>query len=134
MNDRVFIDTNILVYLYSEEEEKRKRALRTFSENDPFISYQVINEFVNVVKKKFNRENEEILEALREITSSCNIVDFSMDVIESAIYLNGKYKYSYYDCLVISAGLKAECSILFSEDMQHNQLIENKIKITNPFV
>ncbi len=44
-----------------------------------------------------------------------------------------KYRYSYYDSLVISAALYANCTVLYSEDMQHGQIIENKLKIVNPF-
>jgi len=62
MNDRVFIDSNVLIYAYFEEEIKREKALDIIKTNESIISIQVINEFVNVVKKKFNKENDEILE------------------------------------------------------------------------
>lgn len=64
MKDRVFIDSNVLIYAYSEEEIKREKALGIIKINESIISIQVINEFVNVVKKKFSKKNDEILEAL----------------------------------------------------------------------
>lgn len=134
MNDRVFIDTNVLIYLYSDEEAKKTQALKTVSGNETFISYQVINEFINVVKKKFNKASKEISKALKEILSCCSIVDFSMSVIENALYLNEKYKYSFYDCLILSAALESDCTVLYTEDLQHNQLIEDRLRIIDPFI
>jgi predicted nucleic acid-binding protein len=134
MNDRVFIDSNVLIYTYSEEEIKREKALSIINVNESVISIQVINEFVNVVKKKFNKENDEVLNALEEIAEQFIIWDnFNLDLTKKAINLNEKYKYSYYDSLIIAAALETECSILYTEDLHHNQLIEDKLRIVNPF-
>ena len=134
MNDRVFIDSNVLIYAYSEEEIKREKALGIIKMNESIISIQVINEFVNVVKKKFNKKNDEILEALEEIEEQLVIWDnYNLHLTKKAINLNDRYKYSYYDCLIIAAALEAECSVLYTEDMHHNHLIEDKLRITNPF-
>jgi len=135
MNDRVFIDSNVLIYAYSEEELKREKALGIIKMNESIISIQVINEFVNVVKKKFNKENDEILKALEEIEEQFIVWEnFNLYLAKRAINLNEKYNYSYYDCLIIAAALEAECSTLYTEDMHHNHLIENKLRITNPFL
>jgi len=50
------------------------------------------------------------------------------------LLIKDKYKYSYYDCLIISTALLNNCDTLYSEDMQHGQLIENKLEIINPFI
>jgi predicted nucleic acid-binding protein len=73
MKDKVFIDTNILIYAYSEEDLKRERAINLIKENNSVISIQVIDEFVNFIRKKFKKDNKEILEALKEIEASFNI-------------------------------------------------------------
>jgi predicted nucleic acid-binding protein len=109
MNDRVFIDSNVLIYAYSEEEIKREKALGVIKMNESIISIQVINEFVNVVKKKFNKKNDEILEALVEIEEQLVIWDnYNLYLTKKAINLNERYKYSYYDCLIIAAALEGE--------------------------
>jgi predicted nucleic acid-binding protein len=56
------------------------------------------------------------------------------NTIKKALALNERYEYSYYDCLIIASSLEAGCKYLFSEDMQHGQIIENSLKIINPFV
>jgi len=48
------------------------------------------------------------------------------------LYLAATTRYSFYDSLIISAALKAGCSVLYSEDMQHGQKIHN-LTIVNPF-
>ncbi|MBC8485458.1 MAG: hypothetical protein H8D45_05400 [Bacteroidetes bacterium] len=47
--------------------------------------------------------------------------------------LKEKYHYSVYDSLILASAIEADCTILFSEDLHHNQLIENKLRIINPF-
>jgi len=134
MNDRVFIDSNVLIYIYSEEGKKREKVLGIIEQNQSIISIQVINEFVNVVKKKFNRENDEILKALKEIEEQFIIWDnFNLQLTRKAINLNERYKYSYYDSLIIAAARATECSLLYTEDMHHNHLIEDELRIVNPF-
>ena len=89
MNDRVFIDSNVLIYAYSEEEIKREKALDIIKMNESIISIQVINEFVNVVKKKFNKKNDEILEALEEIEEQLIIWgNYNLHLTKKAINLN----------------------------------------------
>jgi len=53
--------------------------------------------------------------------------------IKLAMQIKRKHKYSYWDSLIIASALENDCNILYSEDMQHNQVIENKLKIINPF-
>jgi len=133
MRDRVFIDTNILIYAYSAEEDKRTRAIDLISENEVVISLQVLNEFINVLKKKFGKTVDEIFNAIREIEESLTILNLDVELIKRALYLGVKYGYSYYDSLIIASALVSGCSVLFTEDMQHNHLVEKKLRIINPF-
>jgi len=43
------------------------------------------------------------------------------------------YNFSYYDSMIVSAALQSECEVIYSEDMQHNQIIEKRLQIINPF-
>ncbi len=56
-----------------------------------------------------------------------------MDTIKLAHRIKDKYKYGYFDSLIISSALENDCSILFTEDLHSNQKIEEKLKIINPF-
>lgn len=134
MRDKAFLDTNILIYTYSvTEPEKQNIAVELLDSANSYISTQVIQEFSNILFKKFNLDWKQILFAIKETSSNFSILINNPVTIEEACRLAMKYKYSFYDSLIISAALEADCSILFTEDLQHNQLIENKLRIVNPF-
>jgi predicted nucleic acid-binding protein len=135
MSDRVFIDTNILIYLYSEDEpEKRRKSIELLDANSPVISTQVINEFVNTLRRKFSFEYDAIYGAIQELAGIFTVIPQSMETIVSAIQMAKRYGYSYFDSLIIASALESNCEILYTEDLQHSQLIEDRLTITNPFV
>jgi predicted nucleic acid-binding protein len=134
MKDKVFLDSNILVYLYSEDElQKQSIANNIFDEFECVISTQTLNEFCNVCIKKLKKPVLEIIESLKEIKGSSRLEFIDDKVIEQALFLREKYSYSYFDSLMLSSALKYGCTIIYSEDMQHEQVIESSLKIINPF-
>jgi len=134
MNDRVFLDTNIFVYLYSEDEpEKQSIAFAVFEQFHCLTSTQVINEFCSVCLRKLAMPAIDVSQSIREIIENCELCYIDMDTIQNALTLKDKYGYTYYDCLVLASANLNGCKIIYSEDMQHNQLIEGKLKIINPF-
>lgn len=61
MSDKVFLDTNILIYGYSKDElEKKRRTIKCASSGEAWISTQVMNETINVLKRKFSLEYSQI--------------------------------------------------------------------------
>jgi predicted nucleic acid-binding protein len=69
-----------------------------------------------------------------EIRANFEITTVQVQTIEYALKIAETYRYSYYDSVIIAAALEASCTLLYSEDMQHGQLIENRLKIFNPFL
>ena len=135
MNDNVFLDTNIFVYLYSEDEPKKQSvALKIFDSVHCITSTQVLNEFSSVCLRKLGRSPNEVLQSIKEIVENCELCYIDIATIQSALLLHNKYGYSYYDCLVLASAVSNRCKYLYSEDMQHNQLIESELKILNPFL
>lgn len=135
MKDSVFIDTNIILYSYSQTEiEKAKIANKLiFDAQICIVSNQVINETINILYKKYKLQSEQIEDVILELDNSFKICSFSIKTQVKALRIKEKYKYQYYDSLIIATAIESGCSILYSEDMQHNQNIENKIVIINPF-
>ena len=132
-DEKVFIDTNLIVYLYSKNEaEKQEQVLDTLSNYDCFVSTQVLNEFCNVAIKKQKMKISEICKNIDEVLDTCNLVAVRQNTIKKALALNERYGYSYYDCLIIASALEADCKYLFSEDMQNEQVIET-LTIRNIF-
>jgi predicted nucleic acid-binding protein len=136
MNDKLaFLDTNILVYSYSISNEiKYERAIEIMQYNSCYISTQVISEFCNVLTKKMRFNPLKIKNLTSEFDLYFNIFTVNKNTTEKALDILDRYGYSYYDSLILSSALESNCSILYSEDLQHGQVIENSLKIINPFV
>ena len=136
MKDKIFLDTNIIIYCYSNSEmEKRiicQKLFETYSELN--ISKQVINEMTNILFKKFKLSSFDIKNTIEQISNIVFTCDFNFDTQIKAIELKDKYNLQYYDALIIATALENHCNIIFSEDMQHNQIIENQLTIINPFI
>jgi len=132
--DRAFFDTNVLIYLYSDHEtEKQNKAFDEFNKSERFVSTQVLTEFCNICLKKLHFPVTEIDSALLEIGEACNVIIVDDSNLRHALSIQDKYKYSYYDSLVIESALEAGCNLLFTEDMQDGQLIEGVLTIKDIF-
>jgi len=132
-NDKVFIDTNLLVYFVDKTEEKQKRVSEKLSQYENcFISVQVLNEFINTCFKKKLLSKTEIELAIKDFIETFDVALIDVETITEALNIKEKYGFSYYDSLIISSALQIGCNILFTEDMHHGQIIENRLFIINP--
>jgi len=140
MKDNYFIDTNIFIYSFDQQEtvkrdiakEMIKKAL---IDGKGFISSQVIQEFFNVATKKFESPLS-VLEAkdfMENVFKLLNVVQPNFDFISKGLDVSVTRGYLFYDSLIIAAALGSGCKVLYSEDMQHGQMIQN-LKIENPFL
>lgn len=140
MNDKFFLDTNILVYTFDDGDlgkRDRARALvaEALSESRGVLSYQVIQEFLNAALRKFakpltaadaERYLTVVLEPLCAVFASVELYHQAIDIAE-------RWMYSFYDSLIVASALQAGCTVLYSEDLQHGQKIGG-LRILNPFV
>lgn len=132
MKDKVFIDSNVILYLFSNIKLKKQLAKKIVKEN-PMISVQVLSEVSNVLYEKFKTDPASIITIINRLSDICRIKNISLKTITSALEIVQKYKYSYYDSLIISSAVENQCAVLYSEDMSDGQIIEKKLKIVNPF-
>jgi predicted nucleic acid-binding protein len=134
MKDKIFIDTNILLYAYSTEKNKQELAQNIINTNNNiYISKQVINETINILIKKFKLNIKDIINVVKELEKEFIILDFDIQIQLNALKLKQNYNLQFYDALIVSTALKNSCTILYSEDMQDKLVIEKKLKIINPF-
>jgi predicted nucleic acid-binding protein len=135
MNGKAFIDTNVFIYLYSEDEnEKQVVAQKTVNKYECIISTQVLNEFSNICIKKLFKTSEEIELAIDEMIEQCAVLILEKEDIKQALNIHKILGYNYYDCLMIVSALNSGCDYLLTEDMADGQMIENKLKIVNIFL
>lgn len=134
MSDKIFLDTNIVVYLYSgDEPEKQAVALALIEQSNPVVSTQVLSELANTLSRKFGLSYDVVAQAVAEVRDACTVVPVMPYTIAQALDLAQKHRYSYYDSLILAAALSAGCETLATEDMQHGQVIEGVLEIRNPF-
>ncbi len=134
MPDKAFIDTNILIYFISNDNTRKAKAREViFNSSDAVISSQVISEFISICIQKHLLTIDEVVEASQAFMRALRFVPIQESTITTALKLTKKYKYSYWDSLITAAALENDCSVLYSEDLQHGQLINNRLRITNPF-
>jgi predicted nucleic acid-binding protein len=135
MRDKIFVDSNIILYSYSKTELDKNKIANAliFSFDEILVSTQVINEVTNILFKKFQLDSVDIENVLLEIDNNFKIVNFSLTTQIKAIKIKKKYKLQYYDSLILATALENNCTVLYSEDMQHRQIIEDQLKIINPF-
>lgn len=135
MNDKIFFDTNTLIYVYSVDEQDKQQCVieRIQATKNRWISTQVLSEMSNVLRKKFKLECRAIINAVVEIQDNFQIAIVQPSTITQALIIMENYHYSYYDSLIIATALENNCEMLYSEDMQHQQIIEQRTVIINPF-
>ena len=140
MKDKIFIDTNIFVYAALKprnklDEKKHFQAnalLSNIRELNVVVSVQVINEFYNSLLKH-GVDDKKIQKKPYQIIDVVLVVPLTLDIVMKSWSIKTKYKFSYWDSLIIASALENNCSILYTEDMQNGQVIEGRLKIVNPF-
>lgn len=135
MSAEVFLDTNIVIYAYSAQEvNKFESANRLIDAGTAVISIQVLNELTATLARKFGVAWPQIGAVIAELVQRCAVAPLSVSTVQSAIQLAERYGYRYYDCLILATALERGCFIVFSEDMQHGQVIAGRTTILNPFL
>jgi len=136
MNDDeyTFLDSNVLIYTVSNDAAKKQRAVELLDKKNVVISTQIISESINVMYRKLNYDYSKIRRITDKFVEKTTLYPITHDTIHRALNIAETYHYAYYDSQVIASALENNCTILYSEDMQHGQKIENSLKIVNPFV
>jgi len=98
------------------------------------ISVQVLNEFTAASLRKIKISNSELDEFLDLFYAIFNISPLDTETFDIGITISRRYGYQHYDSMIIAAALQAGCERLYSEDMQHRQIIDKKLQIVNPFI
>jgi predicted nucleic acid-binding protein len=139
MKDKIFLDTNVIVYAHDRSSGKKNTIAMEIMEylwerKKGVISVQVMQEFYVCVTTK-------ILKPL-PLKVAGNILEYLLNwdliindeyITIKAINLQEKYRFSFWDSLIVQSAIQSQAYTLFSEDLSDGQIIEN-VKIVNPFV
>jgi len=135
MTDKVFMDTNLWIYLYSDDDKSAIVAeLVNQNVDDIILSTQVLGELFSVITRKKLKTLPAATQIVEDIASLYEVAGLDRFSVAKAIQIHTKYQYSYYDSLIIASALENDCTILYTEDMQAGQVIEGALTIVNPFL
>ncbi|HKL31216.1 MAG TPA: PIN domain-containing protein [Tangfeifania sp.] len=139
MKDKFFLDTNILVYSFDSSSPSKKEVAKDLIKKTHAgkgcISFQVIQEFLNVATRKFEvplKTTDAQTYLTKVLYPVCEVFPYD-GLYFNALEIMERWKFSFYDSMIIASAMESECTILYSEDMQHNQKLFN-LKIVNPFI
>ena len=140
MSAEYFIDTNLFIYQLEASEERKAatadRIIRKGIETrNACISFQVVQECLNIALRKAEipLSSDEAKQYLENVLAPLFRVPASLSLYRRVLDLQTRYRYGFYDSLIIAAALDAGCTLLYSEDLQDGQRIEG-LTIRNPFL
>ena len=140
MNDKSFIDTNLWVYFFSSTEIssdgiKKQKVIDLLKESQEVkVSAQVLSELSNVLIRKMGFGTDVVQKRVYELIESVEVMPLESTDIIYALDLMDRYTLSWFDALIVSSAIRSGASLLFTEDMQNGLVIDNSIKIVNPFI
>jgi predicted nucleic acid-binding protein len=126
-----FLDTNVLVYLASADTGKAERAEQLIAAGG-VISVQVLNELTNVGRRKMRLSWAEMHDFLVLVRAFLSIEPITVETHETGLALAERYGLSVYDAMIVASAVLSGCTTLWSEDMQHDVVIDG-VRIMNPF-
>jgi predicted nucleic acid-binding protein len=133
-----FLDTNVLLYSISrnpDESLKRERAISLLDEDSGALSVQVLQEFYVQATRSSRADAipHEFAAGLIEAWHRFRVQDITMAVLTSALQIRKAHGFSYRDSAVVAAARTLGCDRLYTEDLNHGQMVEN-LAIINPFL
>ncbi len=130
---QAFVDTNVVVYAIGRDDAKKARA-RQILKDTPIASSQVINEAIAVLTGKQHFTREEAYEVAKGFMKLVAVTPVTTSTVSDAMEIGLRYGISHWDALIVAAAIQARCDTLYSEDMQHGQVFNDRLTVANPFV
>src|SRR5580693_2934888 len=129
MSAKGFFDSNVLIYAMVSGDSRRERAQHLVTQGG-VISVQVLNEFVAVARRKMRMSWEEVIEALDAVRILFpSPVAITLNTHEAALKIAQQHGFVIYDAMIVASALEANCSTLYSEDLQDGQVIDQRLTI-----
>jgi predicted nucleic acid-binding protein len=127
-----FFDTNVLVYLASDDTAKADRAEAVLAAGGA-ISVQVLNELANVARRRMRMGWTEIHAWLSLLRGLLTVHPLTLETHDTGLALAARYGLSTFDAMIAASALHAGCDTLWSEDMQDGMVLNGGLLVVNPF-
>lgn len=126
-------DTSVLFYLLSDDAAKADRVEQLLAKRG-MISVQVLNEFAAVAMRKLRLPLSDVREILGTVRAVCTVEPVTVATHDRGLEVCARYKFSLYDSLIVASALIVGAKVLYSEDLQHGQVIDRQLRVVNPFL
>jgi predicted nucleic acid-binding protein len=132
-----FIDSNVFIYLFDDADE-RKRSIaeaivrKALADGSGVISFQVVQETLNILVRKLGASPYDARRFLDAVLAPLWLVAPSPRLYAGALDVHARFRFGFYDSLIVAAAVDSGCSRLISEDLQHGQTIET-LRVVDPF-
>lgn len=138
MTGKAFLDTNILIYALvkrvSAATDRRTQIAEEIVLDGGVVSVQVLTEFTDAVSRKHGKSWQTIREMLEVIDALCGLaIPLTAETHRAAFAITERYAFRIFDSLILAAASHAGCTAVYSEDMQHGQVVDG-VRIVNPFL
>ncbi len=138
MTSNIFFDTNVLVYALGEPRitplDPRPDQATELLERGGIVSVQVMNEYADTANRKLKLSWEKIAASIGLVEMLCGRArSITFETQQTALALSVRYGFRIYDSMILASALEAGCSTVYTEDLQHGQIVEG-LHIENPFL
>ena len=129
-------DSNIVLYAMTESAGEVDKAARSKAllQKGGIVSVQVLNEVAWVAFRKLSKTWPEINYALDLVRAFCDVVPVTIEVHDEGRYIAERYQLGVFDAMILAAAYSAKCDILYSEDMHDGLVVNEKLRVCNPFL
>lgn len=132
--ERVFLDSNVLVYAHSASDAWRRVRARALADHPgAVVSAQVLGELANVLLRKFALADAETRSRVAEVAARCEVVPVTAALVLEAFRVRERYRLSFFDSQIVAAALAAGAQTLYSEDLHDGLLVDGRLRVVSPF-
>lgn len=133
MTAKSFADSNVVLYIIGKDVRKANIA-RSLIAGQPAVSIQVVSECVSVCLRKLSFTREQAYAFARTLMDRTEVLSLDESTVDQAAALAIRYQLSHWDALIVASALLAGCDTLYSEDLQHGQVFDDRLTVVNPFL
>jgi predicted nucleic acid-binding protein len=134
MISRKAVDTNVLLYAIDLDSPDKLVIAADLLDREPVICSQNLSELINVLLKRWKYPKEKIGMMVTVMLDTCKFFPITQTTYLKSIELTKKYDLQIFDAIIVASAIEAGCDTLYSEDLQHNMVIEQQLTVINPFV
>ena len=124
---KIALDSNILIYNHSMDQENKRLIARDFFKENPVVSSQVISEYLNVMKRIFKMQKLELMQLCSIWLEKCYVQPVILSTIKLAQDLVSKYDFQMFDGIIVAAALEADCDIIYSNVSYKTRAVKKRI-------